>query len=106
MELLVHGHNVEITPELRSHLERQLESSLGSLEMLVARVTVRLHAPAGTEDAVTTCHILLELRPSGAVGIGESALKPQTAVDRAAERARQELARRRGRTTSLACPLD
>ncbi len=101
MELLVHGHNVEITPELRSHLERQLESSLGSLEMLVSRVTVRLHAAAGTEDAVTTCHILLELRPSGAVGIGESALKPETAVDRAAERARQQLARRRGRTSSL-----
>jgi ribosome-associated translation inhibitor RaiA len=84
MELLVHGHDVEITPELRSHIERQLEPSLGSLEMLVARVTVRLHAPAGTEDAVTTCHILIELRPSGAVGSGESALKPQTALDPAA----------------------
>ena len=102
MELVIHGHNVEITPDLRSHLERQLESLLGALEMLVTRMTVRLHAPAGSEDAVTTCHILLELRPSGTVGIGESALKPQTAVERAAERARQELARRRGRTTSLA----
>lgn len=106
MELVVHGHNVEITPELHSHLERQLESSLGALEMLVARVTVRLHAPAGTEDAITTCHILLELRPHGALGIGESAPKPQTAVDRAAERARRELARRCSRTISLAGPLD
>lgn len=106
MRLVVHGHNVEITPELHAHLERQLESSLGDLGALVGRVTVRFHAPVGTEDAITTCHILVELRPSGALAIGESALRPETAVVRAAERAGRELARRRGLAPSRACPLD
>jgi hypothetical protein len=62
-------------------------------------VTVRLHVAAGPEDAVT-CHILVELHPSGGLGIGEAASNLTTAIDRAAQRARdavaRELERRRG----------
>lgn len=110
MRLVVHGHNVEITPELYSHVKSRMESALGALGVQVGRITVRLHAPAGTEDAITTCHILVELNPSGGLGTGEAAPKPTTAIDRAAERAshavRRELERRRGVTKSLAYPLD
>jgi ribosome-associated translation inhibitor RaiA len=100
MRLVVHGHNVEITPELYSHVEGQVLSTLGTLGRQVGRVTVRIHAPAGAEDAMTACHILVELHPSGGLGIGDAAPNVETAIDRAAERAggavRRELARRRG----------
>jgi len=63
-------------------------------------VTVRVHALLGTEDAMTACHILVDLHPSGGLGIGAAAPNVETTIDRAAERAggavRRELARRRG----------
>ena len=66
----------------------------------IGRVTVRVHAPVGTEDAMTICHILMELHPSGGRGVGDAAPNVRTAIDRAAERAGsavgRELARRRG----------
>jgi ribosomal subunit interface protein len=100
MRLVVHGHNVEITPEVHSHVERRLLPTLEPFARRVGRVTVRLHVAAGAEDAVTTCHILVEFHPSGGLGIGEAASNLATAIDRAAQRARdavaRELARRRG----------
>ena len=100
MRLVVHGHNVEITPELYSHVEGRVLSTLGTLGRQIGRVTVRVHAPVGTEDAMTICYILVELHPSGGLGIGDAAPNVETAIDRAAERAgaavRRELERRRG----------
>jgi ribosome-associated translation inhibitor RaiA len=99
MRLVVHGHDVEVTPEVHSPVERRVLPILETFGRRVGRVTVRLHG-AGAEDAVTTCHILVELHPSGGLGIGEAASNPATAIDRAAQRARdavtRELVRRRG----------
>ena len=112
MRLVVHGHNVEITPELYSHVEGRVLSSLGTLGRQVGRVTVRVHAPAGAEDAITSCHILVEIHPSGGLGMGDTAPNVEMAIDRAAERAgvavRRELARRCGLPggRSAACPLE
>ena len=100
MRLVVHGHNVEITPEIYSHVEGRVLSSLGTLGRQIGRVTVRVHAPVGTEDVMTICYILVELHPSGGLGIGDAAPNVETAIDRAAGRAggavRRELERRRG----------
>jgi ribosome-associated translation inhibitor RaiA len=102
MRLMVHGHNVEITPDLYSYVERRLQATLGAFATQVGRVTVGLQAPVGAEDAITTCHILVELHASGGLRTGEAAPEPETAIDRAAERAgravRRELARCRGLT--------
>ena len=63
-------------------------------------MTVRVHAPVGTEDAMTICYILVDLHPSGGLGIRDAAPNVETAIDRATERAggavRRELGRRRG----------
>ena len=100
MKLVVHGHNVEITPELRSHFERRVLSTLGTLGRQVGRVTARIHAPTGADDAMKACHILVELHPSGGLGVGDAAPNVAAAFERAIERAaiavRRELARRRG----------
>jgi len=97
MRLVVHGHDVEVTPEVHSHVERRLLPALQTFGKRVGRVTIRLH---GAEDGVATCHILVELHPSGGLGVGEAASNPATAIDRAAQRAHdvvaRELARRRG----------
>jgi ribosome-associated translation inhibitor RaiA len=97
--LVVHGHNIEITPDLYAHVQRKLEQSLGAFATQVRRVTVGLQAPVGAEDTITTCHILVELQAFGGLRTGEAGPAPKIAIGRAAERAgravRRELARRR-----------
>ena len=112
VRLVVHGHNVEITPDLYSHVERRVLSALRRFGRRVRRMTVRLHA--GTGDAMTSCHILLELHPSGGLGIGEAGPDLETVIDRAAEGAGGALGRELGRRSALpqghgrssACPME
>lgn len=112
MRLAIHGHNVEITPDLYSRVERRVLSALRRFGRRVRRMTVRVHA--GTGDTMTSCHILVELNPSGGLGLGETAPDLETAIDRAAERVGGvvglELARRSalpgGPGRSSACPME
>ncbi len=99
VRLLIHGHNVEMTPDLYSRVERRVLSALRRFGRRVTRTTVRVHA--GTEDTMTSCHILVELQPSGGMGFGESAPDLETAVDRAAERVGGAIGRELARRSAL-----
>lgn len=101
MRIVVHGHNVEMTPDIHSQVERRILRTLEDFGKRVGRVTVRLHVAVGGENAVTTCHILVELHPSGGLGIGETGSTLATAVDRAARRASDAVARELTRRTGL-----
>jgi len=89
-KLGIYGHNVEITPDLHSYVERQV-SALWRFGRRVRSITVRLHA--GTGDAMTSCHIALELHPSGGLDIGEAGPNLRQIIDRAGERAGRALGR-------------
>lgn len=101
MRLFVHGHDVEVTPDLRFQVERRILSGLERFGRRVGTVTVRLQRPVDGAGGLWTCHILVDLHPSGGLGLGETAPELLAAVDRASERvgaaAARELARRHAR---------
>ncbi len=87
MQLVIHGHGVEITQDLFSQIEAQLLSTLERFGRRVGRVTVRLHRPADDGGTLCTCHVLVDLHPVGGLGVGEHAPGVMAAVERASERA-------------------
>lgn len=99
MQVVVHGRGVEITPDLQAQVARRALAALGRFGRRIGRVTVRLHAPSGGADALTICHILVDIHPSGGLGVGDAAPSLEAAVDRALERTSgavsHELKRRR-----------
>ncbi len=99
MQVVVHGHGVEITPELHAQVARQALAALGRFGGRIGRVTVRLHAPSGGADELAICHILVDIHPCGGLGVGDAAPSLEAAADRALGRASaavsDELTRRR-----------
>lgn len=111
MQLVIHGHNVEITPDLYARVERRVLAALRRFGTRVVRMTVRVHA--GTGDTMTSCHMLVEFTPSGGLGLGETAPDLERAVERAAERVGGAIDREFARRSALdgpgrpsACPLE
>jgi hypothetical protein len=90
---------VAVTPELAALVEARMRSALKGVGKRVGQVTVRLHRPPDAAEGLWTCHVLVDLRPSGGLGLGENAAQLVTAIDRASRRAgaaaSAELARRR-----------
>ncbi len=87
MQIVVLGHGVEVTRDLSSDVARRALSALGGFGKRIGRVTVRLHAPASGAEALVTCHILVDIHPSGGIGIGHTAPSLESAVDGALARA-------------------
>ena len=65
MKIKIRAHDVELTKDLRAHLERRLGSALGVFGDEVDRVIVRLSGPNGDgENGDKRCQIVVRLQPS------------------------------------------
>lgn len=94
MKVHVRSRQVELDDAIRSHVERRLELGLGRLADRIGRVTVYVvdvNGPRGGEDKV--CRIEVRLRPTGTVIVGDAGAEILGAIDRAADRAAQAVAR-------------
>jgi len=87
MQVVVHGHGVEITPELHAQVARQTLAALGRFGGRLGRVTIRLHPPSGAAGELAICHILVDIHPGGGLGVGDAAPSLEAAADRALGRA-------------------
>jgi ribosome-associated translation inhibitor RaiA len=83
MQVVVHGHGVEITPALQAQVAGQALAALGRFGGRIGRVTVRLHAPSNEAGELAICHVLVDIHPSGGLGVGEAAPSLDAAADRA-----------------------
>jgi len=95
MNVLVRGLNVSVSDSLRLRIERRLDLALGRFAARVANVQVRL---SDTNDRHTgmdgRCQISARIRGSGTVWIDEIGPDLQSAIDVAADRLEQAVARR------------
>jgi ribosomal subunit interface protein len=95
MHVLVRGLNVSVSDSLKLRIENRLDLALGRFASHVADVQVRL---SDTNDRHTgmdgRCQISARLRGSHPVWIDEIAADLATAVDVAADRLGQAVARR------------
>jgi len=98
MKVFVRSKDPEVDREVRDHVERRLQFSLGRFSDTIGRVNVRIvdiNGPRGGEDKV--CRIEVRLRPTGTVFVEDSDAVVTAAVDRAAGRTARAVARTLGR---------
>ena len=95
MRVLVRGLNVSVAESMKSRIERRLELALGRFTGTVADVQVRL-SETNERHADTTgrCQMSARLRGTTPVWIDEIALDLPSAIDVAADRLGQAVARR------------
>ncbi len=79
----VHSREVEVDSRLLSSIDEQLLLALDGLGR-IGHVHVRLSGKAG--EGLLTCHIRVDVLPSGGVALGDSAEDLGGAVTRAAAR--------------------
>jgi ribosomal subunit interface protein len=93
MNVLVRGLNVSVTERVKQRIEHRLDMALGRFAAHIANVQVRL---SGTNDAGmdSRCQIAARMRRSTPVWIDEIAPDLPTAIDVAADRLGQAVARR------------
>jgi hypothetical protein len=101
--LMVFGHNVEVTRDLRAYIDSQIEGALRPFGKRVGTVCVRLHQ-ASDPAAPVSCYIRVDLNPSGGLALGEFAPGARQAVAAATRRVGaavgQEIARAQGAVNS------
>ncbi len=94
MQLQVRGRNIELTEALRAHVERRLQFALSRFGQRIGRVLVRLadvNGPRGGDDK--SCHVDVNLFPSGKVLVEDLDADLYAAIDRAAERVGRSVVR-------------
>jgi putative sigma-54 modulation protein len=102
MRLDIRIQKVDLPKEVNRYIERRLRFCLGRFETRIHRVTVRIfdvNGPRGGADK--RCRITLGLIPSGALLVQEVNADLFAAIDRAAERLGQALARKLHRARDL-----
>ena len=99
--LIVFGHNIEVTRELRTYIDSQVESALRPFGKRVDTVCVRLHQ-ASDPDAQVSCYIRVDLNPSGGAALGEFAPGTKQAIALATRRIGAVVGREIGRATGAA----
>lgn len=102
MRLDVRIQKVDLSKEVHSYIERRLRFCLGRFESRVRRVTVRIsdiNGPRGGTDK--RCRLTIGLIPSDTIDVQEVNADLFAAIDRAAERAGQALARKLHRARDL-----
>lgn len=95
MHLEIRAGNVELADAMLLHLERRLRFALGRFGDRIRKVTVRLKdldGPKGGTDQ--QCRISLDLIPKGKLILNEQSADVIVAMDRAADRVGQAMARR------------
>ena len=83
--LMVFGHNVEVTRDLRAYIDSQLDGVLGPFGKRVGGVCVRLHQ-ASDPAAAVSCYIRVDLNPRGGLALGEFGRGAKDAIAAAAGR--------------------
>lgn len=102
MRLHVRIQKVDLPHELNRYIERRLQFCLGRFESRIRRVTVRIldiNGPRGGADK--RCRMTVCLVPSEVIVVQEINADLFAAIDRAAERAGQALARKLHRARDL-----
>jgi putative sigma-54 modulation protein len=87
MRIHVRSKQIKVDENLRAHIERRLEFSLGRFSPRILRATVPLtdvNGPRGGEDKL--CRIEVRMQPTGTLFVEERDAALVAAVDRAAER--------------------
>lgn len=98
MKLEMRSHGVELTSELRRHIERKLRFALTRFRQRLRRVHVLVtdvNGPRGGDDI--HCKVRVELGGRGELVVREVDSDPFAAVARAIERVTRTVARRTGR---------
>lgn len=100
MEFKIHGHNLEITEALASHVEDRFYAALSQHDDRVGEIAVTLSDENGPKGGVDMkCHAVVHLKPRGTLVIEELKDDMYAAVSLAADRAKhavsRELERRR-----------
>ena len=86
MKIKIRAHDVDLTEDLRTHLENRLASALGGFGDQINRVIVRLSDTEGDgAGANRRCQIEVRLRPS--VRVQETDSDLFAAIDRLSQRA-------------------
>ena len=94
MRLFIRAKGVELTRELRDHIEKRLRFAMSRFGERIRRVRVRLtdiNGPRGGEDI--ECSIRATLAPRGVLTIDEIHSDPYAAVALASDRAGHRLSR-------------
>jgi putative sigma-54 modulation protein len=102
MQFEVRIQKIDIPKAVHRYIERRLRFSLSRFEQRIRRVNVRifdLNGPRGGADKC--CRIAIRLVSSDAIVVQEVNTDLFMAIDRAAERAGQKLARRVHRAQAL-----
>lgn len=98
MRLSIRASGIELSEELRRHVERRLLFALSRFGERVKDVTVRLadlNGPRGGIDK--RCRMLAQLAPRGAIRVVKTDGDLQAAIDRCAERLGRSVVRELGR---------
>ena len=98
MKLEMRGKGIELTDELKAHIERRFRFALTRFGSALRRVRVHLtdiNGPKGGLDV--RCRVRVDHRGVGQLVIQETNEDPFAAVVRATERAAHSLTRRLGR---------
>jgi hypothetical protein len=91
--ITINGQGVEITNDVRRLIERDLRAALEPYGGRIAFAHVRLWEPIDSVGP-TTCHIRVDLKPSGGLALGTTAPDLAKAVRRASERVGAAVANR------------
>jgi ribosomal subunit interface protein len=92
VKIQIRERNVEISDDLRSHVERRLGFELARFGQRIARVIVRFSDTRGSDGTDQRCQIHVGLR-SRSARIEETNADPFVALDRAAARLRRSVVR-------------
>ena len=102
MRLDIRIQKVDLPKEVNRYIERRLRFCLGRFETRIRRVSVRIfdiNGPRGGADK--RCRVTVRLIPSDVIVVQEVNADLFAAIDRAAERAGQTLARKLHRARDL-----
>jgi ribosomal subunit interface protein len=94
MRILYRGRGVELTEDLRAHVERQLSFVLSRFGELIGHVTVQVANTDGRQGRTDQrCRMVVELRPEGRVDVEDTDGELFAAVSHAADRASRSVGR-------------
>jgi hypothetical protein len=103
--LMLFGHNVELTRDLRAYVDSLVEGALRPFGKCVGTVCVRLHQ-ASDPGAPVSCYIRVDLNPSGGLALGEFASGTKQAVAAATRRIAAAVGREIAHAQGAAYPAD
>lgn len=100
MQIDIRSRGVRLNPTIKSAVSRRLSFALDRFQRLLAMARVRIEDVNGPKGGVdTVCRIAVDGPLVGRVVVEERSVDATSAVDGAAERLAQVLARSRGRVS-------